>query len=374
MPLMPAERARAQLGGLAAAGLDAPVFAAGAIEILRAALPFSAACLATTDPATELVTSTVKWQLTDENDEEWAYQEYEVEQYNSIDVARRPGGVTTAAQETGGDLASLRRFSEFFVPRYGFGDELRATSTVDGAVWGFVALFRDGPHASFTPAELEFAASVSTLFGRGLRSGLVAGAVDGGATADGPAVIVVDGAGEIVQAGIGAAARVADLGGAPLGTGPLPFPLVTLVGAARRYSSGRLDVLPRTRLRSRSGQWVVAHASPLTSRDGRCTDVVLTIEEARPPEIVPLVVAAFGLTPREQEVVRLVLQGSDTAEIARSLHLSAYTVQDHLKSVFDKVGVRSRRELTARVFFDQYAPRLAAASGVAPSGWFAPAV
>ncbi|MET0190006.1 MAG: LuxR C-terminal-related transcriptional regulator [Pseudonocardia sediminis] len=371
---MPAERARAQLSGLAAAGLDAPVFAASAIEILRAALPFSAACLATTDPATELITSTVKWQITDENDEEWAYQEYEVEQYNSIDVARRPGGVTTATQETGGDLASLRRFSEFFVPRYGFGDELRATSTVDGAVWGFVALFRDGPNAAFTPAELEFASSVSSLFGRGLRSGLVAGAVDGDGGADGPAVIVVDSAGEIVQAGIGAAARIEDLGGAPLGTGPLPFPLITLVGAARRYAAGRLDVLPRTRLRARSGQWVVAHASPLTSRDGRSTDVVLTIEEARPPEIVPLVVAAFGLTPREQEVVRLVLQGSDTAEIARTLHLSRYTVQDHLKKVFDKVGVRSRRELTARVFFDQYAPRLAAGSGVAPSGWFAPAV
>jgi hypothetical protein len=43
-------------------------------------------------------------------------------------------------------------------------------------------------------------------------------------------------------------------------------------------------------------------------------------------------------------------------------------VQDHLKAIFAKVGVHSRRELVAQIFMQHYAPRLEADSGVKPNG------
>lgn len=51
------------------------------------------------------------------------------------------------------------------------------------------------------------------------------------------------------------------------------------------------------------------------------------------------------LTPREESVVRLVLQGMANREIAGTLHLSEHTIKNYLFRIFDKLGVSNRVEL-----------------------------
>ena len=110
------------------------------------------------------------------------------------------------------------------------------------------------------------------------------------------------------------------------------------------------------RVLTESGTWVVLHGATLVSAGG--ARVAVIVEPAHPTRIAPLLMSAYGLTERERDVTRLVLQGESTAAIAERLVVSAHTVQQHLKSIFEKTGVHSRRDLVGKVFFSYYEPRL----------------
>jgi DNA-binding CsgD family transcriptional regulator len=71
---------------------------------------------------------------------------------------------------------------------------------------------------------------------------------------------------------------------------------------------------------------------------------------------VPIIVEAYDLTAREQDVIRLIARGCGTAEVADGLYLSPHTVRDHVKTIFRKLGVASRGELVAKLFAEHYLP------------------
>jgi DNA-binding NarL/FixJ family response regulator len=52
------------------------------------------------------------------------------------------------------------------------------------------------------------------------------------------------------------------------------------------------------------------------------------------------------------------MRGFSTAQISATLYISKYTVQEHLCSAFNKVGVRDRQALVKRLFFDNIYPTL----------------
>ena len=99
-------------------------------------------------------------------------------------------------------------------------------------------------------------------------------------------------------------------------------------------------------MRAGDGGWAVVEAARV---DGGASAIAVTFRSAAPEEVLALVARAHGLSARERELVALLVEGLDTREIADRLFISRYTVQDHLKSVFEKVGVRSRRELVSGV-------------------------
>ena len=103
--------------------------------------------------------------------------------------------------------------------------------------------------------------------------------------------------------------------------------------------------------------WLVIHAAPLRGADE--DTIALVIEPAKASEVAPIIVEAYGLTARELDVTRLVARGLKTADIAARLHLSAHTVRDHLKAIFEKVGVHNRKDLMGHVFFEHFLPRIA---------------
>ena len=133
-------------------------------------------------------------------------------------------------------------------------------------------------------------------------------------------------------------------------------------------AEGSGEGMARARVPTSSGRWVVLHGSLFGDAVER--KVAVIIEPARSPEIAPLIAYSYGLSRREREVTRLVLQGLATNEIANELHLSPYMVQDHLKSIIEKMGVHSRREVVAKVFMQHYVPRLQAHVPLGSDGWF----
>lgn len=354
------QRAVERIGELAGQGHDLVTFWREVTDALAPAVPFYAGpCFYTIDPASLLATSHHHDGLP-EIPHDWLALEYAEDDFNQMaDVARSDRGVATLDEATGGDVTRSAKYRVSMEP-LGADQEVIATlRTRSGEVWGALALYRAPGQPRFSPDEVDLLRAISGHLAEGARRGLLIGEAQEPDSPEAPGLLILDGDWGVESMTPGVGRWLAEL---PDGdwqrSGRLPSAVLAVAGRALRGAE-QPDVtgdIAFARVLSRSGQWVVLHGASLVSEGRRRVAVI--VEPAHPARIAPLLMAAYGLTDREQELTRLVLQGHSTADIAGGLVLSPHTVQEHLKRIFEKTGVRSRRDLVGKVFFSHYEPRL----------------
>ena len=210
---------------------------------------------------------------------------------------------------------------------------------------GMVEAYRDGADRRFEAGDLELLASVGPSLGSALRRGLMVASKSDVLEPSPPGVIVLNPDLSLVSSTAGAPAWMDVLPAAALfaGWAMLPaqvYPVATL-SRSRNAVTGAHALE-----RAVDGRWVMIEAALLEGDgDGQ---IAVTLRGAAPTETFDLFCRAYALTQRERDVAAAVVAGLDTRALTERLFISRHTVQDHLKSIFQKIGIHSRRQLLAR--------------------------
>lgn len=341
---------------MSAEGLDTVSFWRECSPLIASAVPhYLAPCWFSLDPASLLVTGHYH-QGIPEIPPEWLAQEYLEDDVNKMaDVAQSPDGMATLHEATGGEPWRSPRYERDMRP-YGAEQELLlGLRTGDGTIWGALGLYREPASPLFDERDRDFLRAIAPSLAEGTRRGLLLGEAHDPEDEISPGLLLLDTRYRVESISPNAEAFLRELPGDEWAAGVLP-PAVFAVAGQTLRTRAEASTPPVARVRTRSGGWLVLHGMPLQSRS--TSSIGIVIERAGPARIAGLLMAAYRLTPREQELTRLVLRSASTVEIAATLVISQHTVQQHLKNVFEKTGVRSRRDLLGKVFFANYEPRV----------------
>jgi DNA-binding CsgD family transcriptional regulator len=343
-------------------------------EVARRAAPALASdayALSTADPLTGLLTNDVAEGVSFGHRSAFLWHVYpHVEAELILNLGRSGRVLAVLDLRAPGRLSSLFHSDEFadLLRAHHFGVELRAALTAGPTMWGAWCVMRDQRTQSFTEGELAFVRRIAPHLARGLRAAnWIDAAMRGGAAtqpgSDCVGVLVLDDRWGVTTCTPSARAHLADLEDLTDRPNPLPLAVCSLVGRLQeihRASHWAEDTRPESAsltVRGRSGSWYVLEASLSEPDATGSSSIAVVISPARRTEVAPILGRLYGLSPREREVLTLVARGDSTREIAARLGISPYTVQDHLDHAFDKVGVRGRRALLAKLFFDVIAAR-----------------
>ncbi len=332
---------------------------------IRRAMPVDAACWHGLDPDTRLLTTANPVELlerrflTRETEVLAAgavvASEYQRPDFNTfVNIAGRRAPVAILSETTRGKPERSARYRDFLAP-IGTPFEMRAAMVTKRRAWGCVVLHRSEASGDFRPEEARLMARASRPIAEALRQSLRFDAARRPESERAPGLLVLDAADDVELITPPTEALLGPMLAAESVVRSVPVSVLTLAADARRR--GRSGQAPVPLHVPTTAGWITLHASlPDGGRSGR---VAVVVQQASHEHVSPLRLETFGLTAREREIASKVARGHDTSTIAEELFISPWTVQDHLKSIFDKTGTRSRRELRTQVFFHDHLPAIA---------------
>ncbi|TDD29762.1 LuxR family transcriptional regulator [Kribbella turkmenica] len=271
----------------------------------------------------------------------------------TADVVHSPRGVLTLHEATGGHPERSPIYVEVMIP-HGMAQELLvALRSANGENWGTTRLNRAPGDPMFSEHEISFMAAAAPLIAEGVRRGLLVGEATEPERLDAPGLVVLTVGGEVESMSPGAEEWFSFLPDDDGCQDGVPTSVLAAAAAALREAEGSgAGGVSAVRVPMTNGRWAdVQGAVTGANKDSKVTVI---IQQAHPNRIAPLLMSIYGLTVREQEVTQLILRGGSTTDLAHALSLSPHTVQQHLKSIFEKTAVNSRGELIAKIYFDCY--------------------
>ena len=340
-------RLRREIERLVACDFDWVTFASLTGESLRKVVPFDRTCWHPVDPGTMLFTGSLVKDMV--CDGAWlARHEYAIDDVNQWAFLARSGyRAGSLNRATNGNLSLSPRYLS---SNGALGDELRGAFVVDGGYWGAAGFLRDRGRPLFDEEEIRLLASLSPLIGEGFRRRILRTSLANEESADAPGLVVLDAEGRVESLSPSAGRWLEQLVEFPAPTRPEHSRVLQGVAAQVRRAAAELDGMS------------------LPGNGG--SRIAVMIQPAPSHEVAPLIVQAYGLSERERQITLLCLSGMPTKDIATTLSISPYTVQDHFKSIFDKTGARSRAELIGQIFLEHYVPRFHELEHP-PAGWHA---
>ena len=259
--------------------------------------------------------------------------------------------VASLHQATDGDLAKSLLHREVLGPA-GIGDIASIVFRDRFGVWAFLDLWRFDADAPFTDSELDILAEDVATITAALRRCQARSFDSRSPTPErpGPAVLFLSSELEVLGQTPETDGYLRALLPTSVDRRPVPAGAYNVAAALLAQEAGIHPYPPVARAHLAGGPWLTFRAARVESEVPAAErDIAVTIELTSPAERRTLYARSHGLTARETELLERLSLGADTRTLAHGLYLSEHTVQDHLKSIFEKTNTRNRRTLLSRI-------------------------